>query len=179
MWDGVPQFLEDFAKGVSHKENVRIYFSPLDYVRSGPNAYDLWEKILASRTLIREAGFTPLMQYGPKLTFDVFHCMADGGSVVIGPDGKLYPCDHCQPETCFGDVFNGTTNEDARRAFCRTDLTREKCRTCTFLPICTSFAACPVQDTDCRKVRELYTVSLLKDFLDHKTIEADGEDPAC
>ena len=179
MWDGVPQFLRDMSENVAHKKNVQVYFSTLDYVRRGPNAVALWEKILNARTLIREAGFEPYMQFGPKLSFDVFHCMADGGSVVIGPDGKLYPCDHCDPDTCFGDVFRGTTNEAVRTEFCRTDRVREKCRSCTFLPSCTSFAACPVQDADCRRIRELYTVSLLKDFIDRKSIYADGEDPVC
>ncbi len=179
IWDGVPQFLEDFSEGVAHKKNVKLYFSPLDYVRSGPNAYALWEKILKARAQIQKAGFEPLMQYGPKLSFDVFHCMADGGSVVIGPDGSLYPCDHCDPKTRFGDVFRGTTDEDARIEFCRTDRIREKCRGCTFLPNCTSFAACPVQDADCRRIRELYTVSLLKDSIDNHTIAADWEDPIC
>lgn len=179
IWDGVPQFLRDLSETVTHKKNVRVYFSPLDYVRRGPDEYALMKKILDARALIREAGFETLMQFGPKLSFDVFHCMADGGSVVIGPDGKLYPCDHCDPDTCFGDVFRGTTDEAVRNEFCRTDRVREKCRGCTYLPFCTSFAACPVQDADCRRVQELYTVSLLKDFIDRKTITADGDDPIC
>ena len=179
IWDGVPQFLKDLSETVVHKKNVQVYFSPLDHVRRGPDAYALWEKILDARTLIRDAGFEPQMQLGPKLSFDVFHCMADGGSVVIGPDGKLYPCDHCDPDTCFGDVFRGTTNEAARTEFCRTDRIREQCRACPYLPCCTGFATCPVQDADCRRIRELYTVSLLKDFIDRKTITADGDDPVC
>ncbi len=179
IWDGVPQFLKDLSETVAHKKNVRVYFSPLDYVRRGPDAYALWEKILDARTLIRDAGFEPLMQFGPKLSYQVFYCMADGGSVVIGPDGKLYPCDHCLPDTCFGDVFHGTTNEAVRTAFCRTDRIREKCRACPYLPCCTGFAACPVQDADCRRVLELYTITLLKDFIDRKTITADGNDPVC
>ena len=179
IWDGVPQFLNDLSENIAHKKNVQVYFSPLDSVRRGPDAYALWEKILDARTMIRKAGFEPYMQFGPKLHFEICHCMADGGSVVIGPDGKLYPCDHCDPDTCFGDVFRGTTNEAVRTEFCRTDRVREKCRSCTFLPCCTGFAACPVQDADCRRIRELYTVSLLKDFIDRKTINADGEDPIC
>ena len=179
IWDGTPQFLKDLSEHVAHKENVRVYFSPLDYVRKGPNAYAMWEKILCARTRIREAGFEPYMQLSPKLHFETFHCMADSGNAVIGPDGKLYPCEHCLPETCFGDVFRGTTNEAARTEFCRTDRIREQCRGCTFLPCCTGFASCPVQDTDCRKIRELYTVTLLKEFIDHQTISADGETPIC
>ena len=179
VWDGVPKLLKDLSETVAHKKNVRVYFSPLHCVRRGPDAYTQWEKNLAVRTMIREAGFEPFTQFGSNLTFKVFYCMADGGSVVIGPDGKLYPCDHCDPDTCFGDVFRGTTNEAVRTEFCRTDRIREKCRTCAYLPCCTGFAACPVQDADCRRIRELCIVSALKDFIDRKTITADGDDPVC
>lgn len=179
IWDGVPQFLEDFSRGVTHKENVKLYFAPLNEVRAGADAFALWEKILGARTLIREAGFEPLIQYGPKLSFDFYHCMADAGAAVIGPDGGLFPCEHCMEEARFGDVFRGTTNESARREFCRTDRIREKCKGCTFLPCCTGFATCPVEEKDCRRIRELYTVSLLKDFIDNKAIAADGDDPIC
>ena len=177
--DGVPQFLADFAAGVAHKENVKLYFSPLDKVRMGEHALAVWKEILKTQSQIEAAGIRPLLQGGSGLKFKVRHCMADGGSVVIGPDGKLYPCDHCLPETCFGDVFNGTTDEAVRTAFCRTDVTREKCRTCTLLPNCTSFSTCPVQDTDCRIVYEMFTVDALKRFIDKKEIEADGEAPVC
>ena len=45
-------------------------------------------------------------------------------------DGSLYPCEHCPPESRFGDIWHGTTDEAARKAFCRVDQTREKCRAC-------------------------------------------------
>lgn len=176
---GIPQFLKDFAAGVAHRENVRLYFVPLDQVRTGENALSMWKKILETRSLIEEAGIRPFLQNSPSLTLSVSHCMADGGSAVIGPDGKLYPCDHCPPEACFGDVFNGTTNEAARTAFCRTDATREMCRCCPLLPNCTGFSACPVQDRECRTVREMLTIDALKRFIDKKEIEADADDAIC
>ena len=176
---GIPQFLADFAAGVAHKDNVQVYFSPLDQVRMGKNAIPMWHEIMKTRTMIEAVGLRPLIQSKKLITFRAVRCMADGGSVVIGPDGRLYPCDHCPEEACFGDVFNGTTDEAARTRFCRADTTREMCRTCPLLPCCTSFSSCPVQDADCRRSHELLTLDALKRFIDNKQIEASGDDPVC
>ncbi len=176
---GIPQFLRDLSARVAHKENVQVYFAPLDQVRTGRDALIVWQRIMDLRPLIEAAGFRSYPLFNLNKPFRVYHCMADAGSVVIGPDGRLYPCEHCIPETCFGDVFRGTTDEAKRTAFCRTDTTREKCRKCTFLPTCTNFSTCPVQDTDCSKVKELILIDALKRFIDKKEIEADADDAIC
>ena len=106
--------------------------------------------------------------------------MADSGSVVIAPDGGLYPCEHCPQESRFGDIWRGVTDAAARETFCRTDRTRDKCRACPFLPDCTSFSSCPVGDTHCREVNELMAVAALKRMVDRKESEdVDGENPIC
>ncbi len=179
MWEGISRFLKDFAANVTHKDHVYLYFTPLDYVRMGRDAYSFWKRIMEVRPMIEAAGIKPFPSFNVNRRFDIYHCMADGGSVVIGPDGELYPCEHCLPETCFGDVFRGTTNEAARKEFCRTDITREKCRKCVFLPMCTNFAACPVQDTECRKVKELIVTDALRRYIDREKDVADGEAPVC
>lgn len=176
---GIPQFLSDFKTGVAHKDNVKIYFSPLNQVRTGKNAIAMWHEIRKTRAMIEAAGFRTIEQQKSKLRFGVYHCMADGGSVVIGPDGKLYPCEHCMPETCFGNVFEGTTNQEARTDFCRMDVTRDMCRTCTFLPNCTSFSNCPVQDANCREAREMFTLDALKRLIDRREIDAETDEPTC
>ena len=86
----------------------------------------------------------------------------------------MFPCEHCPPESKFGDIFRGIADEEARSQFCRTDLVRKKCRKCAFLPECTSFSNCPIQDTHCRQVRELFAVDYLKMLLEEK--EQDQED---
>ena len=179
-WAGIPQFLEDLRSGVAHKEKVSIYFAPLNAVRMGPDDLSVWEKIRDGTHWIDEAGFRATPFLGLGMDFRVYHCMADGDSVVIAPDGGLYPCEHCPPESRYGDIWNGTTDESAKRDFCRVDRTREKCRECPFLPDCTSFAACPVEDTHCRAVREMMAVDELRRMVDQKESEAaNGEHPIC
>lgn len=181
-WQGIPQLLDDMDRFVGHKENVTVYFSPLMNVRAGENDLAMWKKITDAAPLVNKAGFRPLAHLRSFMKFRANRCMADGGCEVIGPDGSLYPCEHCPPESRFGDIFNGTTDAQARYEFCRTDRTREKCRKCVFLPDCTSFASCPWVDAHCEEAHRINALSNLKQMLDQRadqTEEPDDEDNVC
>lgn len=175
-WDGIPQFLADLKCGVAHKTNVDVYFGPLNAVRMGENDLAMWEKTRDARHLIEEAGFRAARFLGLCLDFQTAFCMADADNVVIAPDGSLYPCEHCPPESRFGDIWHGVTDEAARKAFCRVDRTREKCRKCPFLPDCTNFSACPSQDSHCRQARELLAIDALKRMVEQKESENTDEE---
>jgi len=165
-WDRVALWLEDLKTEIDDKERIAVYFCPLNQVRQSDKDLDIWSRIVEAGSMLKEAGFRtgPAFGTGPK--FRKHHCMADLNSVVISPDGSLYPCEHCPPHARFGDIWNNVTDEAARKAFCRTDMTREKCRACPYLPECTPFAACPVQDTHCRDVMALNIADYVKKLAD-------------
>ena len=154
-WPGVEMFVRDLAASIPVKDNVAIYFCPLNEARTEEHDLKIWKRIMAARSLVLQAGFRVGDSICGSGRFRVFHCMADMNSVVIGPDGSLYPCEHCPPDARFGDIWRNVTDEEVRKEFCRTDRTRGKCRKCPYLPVCTSFASCPVQDTHCREIRDL------------------------
>lgn len=166
---GVDAFLNDLNRCITHKDNVYPYLSPLNDARVGENDVSIWKQVIAFRERIRQAGFRPLLYKSLKMQFRVHYCMADSGCVVIGPDGGLYPCEHCPEESRFGNVFDGVTDAEAKKRFCRTDRVREMCRSCPFLPECTSFSSCPWHDTHCREVRMLLALDDLNRMIDKQT----------
>ena len=165
-WDGVPAFLDDLKAMIPDKTNVQIYFAPLFQARCGEDDLAIWEKVLAARPAIEDAGFRAKASLFSGPRFRVFHCMADADNVTINADGGLYACG-CLPEASrFGDVLRGVTDEDARRSFRSTDRVREKCRKCPFLPECTAFGNCPYTDTHCREVREMDDRAMLRQLVE-------------
>ena len=181
-WNSIPRLLDDLSQGIKNKEKVGIYFSPLFYVRESENDLDLWAKTIAARREIVAAGFKVKPFVGLRMKFRVRRCMADGGGPVICPDGSLYLCEHCAPESRFGDVWNGVTDENARKEFCRIDRTPDKCKTCPFLPDCTSFSSCPVKDCHCRELHEMMALEALRAMVDRqaaKENEEEEETPVC
>lgn len=177
-WANIPEFLNDMEQRVRNKRNVTIYFAPLFQARESGGDLELYQKILDARQTVISAGFRTTGTGAYAGRFRVFHCMADSGAAVIGPDGSLYPCEHCPPQARFGDIFRGVTDENARFKFCRADATREKCLTCPFLPHCTSFAACPITDAHCREVMRMLTLAALEDIIDDAGGDA-AEQPDC
>jgi radical SAM protein with 4Fe4S-binding SPASM domain len=165
-WDGTKEFLNDMKAAIPDKTNVWISFTPLFQVRRGKNDLAIWEKVFSAKSAIEAAGFHTRNSLLSDSHFRVFHCMADGGNVTINSDGSLYACGCFAESSRFGDIFNGITNESARREFCSVEKVHEKCRHCPFLPECTAFGSCPYQDTHCRKVREMDDMAMLKQLME-------------
>ena len=165
-WSRIPRFIEELKAGIRCREKVSIYFIPLYHVQASGESLRLREKIMQADPAVRKAGFRMVPFGSVGKTLRISHCMADSGGVVIGPDGGLFACEQCPPGSRFGDIWNGVTDEAARKEFCRIDLIREKCRACPFLPYCTGFGSCPVQEKYCREVHAAATLHLLKTMVE-------------
>ena len=124
------------------------------------NVYSIYEEFLKCLTDLGRKGIE-INSIGIDTWGVDFGCIA--------PDGSLYPCEHCPPEARYGDISHGVTDEAARKAFCSVGKTREKCRNCVFLPECTSFSNCPIQDTHCKVVRRMVEMVMLNGLLERKT----------
>ena len=177
----VPRFLEDLRESVRFKKNVSVYLTPLDDVCFGENDLWMWKEILAVDPLIEAAGFKTISYGGIGLVFRIYHCVSAKGSPAIGPDGSLYPCKHCLKGSRYGDIWNGVTEDRAKKAFCGSDRVPVKCRECPFLPVCVPFSSCPVKDRQCREVQHLLTEEALCRLIDRRegqTASAEGR-PGC
>lgn len=161
-WSGIPQFLEDFFRTAADKKNVSIEFSPLFDLRHSDDDVAMAKKILSARRLVEAAGLPYQPNMKNALVFRPWRCKAAAGAPVIWPDGGLYTCATIAPDGRYGDIWNGVTDEAARAKFTRMDRIREKCRACPYLPNCTTYEHCPIEDKHCQEVRGL----LLQELLD-------------
>ncbi|MBO4219890.1 MAG: radical SAM protein [Clostridia bacterium] len=166
--DDIPAFIEDMRLGVRNKEGICLYLAVLNDERMGDNDLQVWGKVLSMDPLIEAAGFRTSSHQKSGVRFRSDHCLSDQGYSVISPEGKLFACENCLPESLYGDVWNGSTEEAARKEFIRMDRVREKCCGCAFLPLCTPFSHCPEEDTHCREVTQLFLLDTLRHNLDRK-----------
>ena len=94
------------------------------------------------------------------------YCMADNmdGAVLIMPDGSFNNCEHCPEGRCFGNVFEGITDEALYKQLKQTPAVMPECRTCCFLPLCTAYRkyGCPGYAPYCRENMEIDAEAVLR-----------------
>lgn len=95
-------------------------------------------------------------------------CAANNpNAVVIDPMGRLTSCETITPNTQFwGDITNGVTDDNEKNRWIEITPIKEKCKTCHFLPSCTTFSLCPNDYYDCiERANNSYQNYLLSEFL--------------
>lgn len=173
--EGIGEFLRDLAEAVPDRSGVDVSLSLLNQVREKGQAPDMMRRIAEIRPLLKEYGFGLRDSRFTLGNLRNFHCMADLGNVVIDAEGGLFACEHCVEESRIGDLREGTSDRERQAAFCGTRLIQLACRDCPFLPACTPFASCPVQDTRCRETKEFLLREQIRDYLARGR---SGEEPA-
>ena len=162
----ISEFIHEMDREFPERKNVSAYFIPLNHVRAGENAWAIWQKCNEAKCSLATLGF-PIKEDSFVSTLRVNCCIADDatGSVVIGPDGNLYKCECCEEGTAFGNVREGVTNQEILSQYTVYGKTREKCRTCVFLPECTSFSKCPIKDSACKSIRDEIQRRMMKQMI--------------
>lgn len=174
----IPSVLHDLAAGIKNRDAVSVSIAPLYGVRNSGDDISIWKKVAELNPLIEEAGFRVTNIANLDRSFRVYRCMGDdpSGNVLIMPDGRLSTCQQYPEESIFGNIWDGVTDPDKLRRFTASDQTREKCRSCVFLPDCTSFANCPVQDFHCKEMR-MMKAELMIESMYKKALESEAPDP--
>ena len=155
---GIPEFAADLDKRFTDKNAFSIYMALL---------YSERDKSELSDTLkLENEAVKYFEQYGIRnsnynisnnIKTHLNYCMADNldKCVVIGPDGKFYPCEHLDESKSWGNVFEGVTNQKILDELHKKFDADEKCKKCVLLPHCTSFYrfGCPMWNENCLKFK--------------------------
>lgn len=178
-WERIPLFIEDLKARIDNRDKVTLYFSPLYSLRASEDGITMVKQINLADEMVRKAGFKKPVTIGVGRALRYSYCLATGGGVVIHPDGGLYVCEQLPEKSKIGDVWNGVTNEEAKREFSRMDRVCGKCRACAYLPYCTGFASCPVYDANCREAHEIATIGALQNLVRYQETAIGESMPDC
>ena len=164
--DEVYDFIEELKNALPDRSKIGVDIAPLYGVQADEKGIEVWKKCFAAWDRLKNDGFG-IAAGLDATTLRIHRCMADNtyGSIVITPDGLLYNCEHCLPDTSFGNVKDGITDRAYIKGFEKVEKTREMCRGCVFLPECTTFSRCPVVNASCRYSMEQRLLHTLKEAI--------------
>lgn len=146
-FDDLSILVKELGRRFSRRRNIYMYASPLyeglgkDYTYMPEEAKkEFYRKYAEIDQMIHESG----ADHGrgvPKVR--AFHCMADNRkSIVVTPDGKLTPCEHCVDSEYVGDVEIG--GRIPEKWFEPKEEIPE-CSTCFFYPQCSRLKMCEAE----------------------------------
>ena len=175
--DGVPEMAEDLKSFVPDPSLVTFDLTPLFDIHAFKDDSAIWEKSFEIMEKLSTMGFKAATHYSVKRA-KVFFCMADSPykSIVIAPDGKLYPCEDISNIGSLGDVFEGVTNRELVNNLQKVEKAREQCRGCFLLPECTTFSRCTNRSASCRYYMRKRFERALANRLDSLTGENDDNE---
>lgn len=174
--DQVPLVMADLAEAVKAKEKVSVYLAPLYELRMSERCLELWRQAEALTHYISDAGFRVQEMLGLDTRLCAFRCMASNpaANMMILPDGGLSCCQH-QLNGQLGSVTEGVTDRALLRKYQNPGPVKAECRDCPFLPDCTAFSLCPVNDRDCREVHRMKAMPRLREMI-RRDLEKRGEE---
>lgn len=146
-FDDLSALVKELGSRFSSRRNIYMYASPLyeglgkDYTyMSEESKKEFYRKYAEIDQMIHESG----ADHGrgvPKVR--AFHCMADNRkSIVVTPDGKLTPCEHCVDSEFVGDVESGGYIPEK---WFEPKEEIPECATCFFYPQCSRLKMCEAE----------------------------------
>lgn len=174
---GVTSMVDDLKNFIPNPDLVSFDLAPLFDLQSGEGGKHIWQRSFEVADEIAARGFNIASHYSVSKT-KYHYCMADSASsVVIAPDGKLYPCEHVQAVESLGDIWTGVTNTAYQKQLNSFEPVSEKCKGCFSLPECTTFSKCPNIRLDCRYASRKRMERALNRFIRHQSeVLAQSED---
>lgn len=175
--DGIPQMAEDLKNFIPNPELVSFGLTPLFDIHEVKDDLAVWQRSFEISEQLEAMGFKTSANYSIGKT-KVFFCMADSPhrSVVIAPDGKLYPCEDISNIGSIGDIFEGVTNRELVNSLQKPEKAREQCRGCFSLPDCTTFSRCKNRSASCRYYTRKRLEKALAKRLDSMNDENDDKE---
>ena len=149
--DSLTRFVDDMAASFAGRENLCLYFALLHQERAGEKSVELLKKCQQAQLYARQAGLA-FDGGGRVQRLKINKCTKDRPyrAVIIGADGQLYNCEHCEAGTAFGNVRDGVLKPEQLEKLDAPEPVADKCRDCLLLPCCTPFSGCPNRTASCR-----------------------------
>ena len=185
--DGFAQMFEDLDSFLPNKDRVNISLSPLYGTRKDGSDLEVVKKFEKLFNFVDNTDYFLSLKY-PARRLRLHYCMADSPdtSVVVDPEGKLYPCENVKERpTTLGTIWDGVTNTEYANELRKVEKVKDKCKGCPWLPDCTSFSRCPHEEVNCERYMRQRMEYTLKKIIDNGAFDAPqagetaGEDEDC
>lgn len=148
--NGIKEFIDDIYNKLGNPKNLAIYFGMLIQMLELRSSVEVYSKVHDLMRYLDEKGmphkFTPSCHQQKS-----YFCMADSRqSIIINPNGSLQRCETVSVSPIIGNI-EGEKLPSLPESSPFT--APEKCRTCCFLPHCTTFRKenCPATSKYCNE----------------------------
>lgn len=169
-------FLREIKSEFCDMDNITLYLAPLFQEQQGTRCIELYKEIFRLTDLQKELDIPrKVKEYGKSDRLRLNFCMADSmdKSIVITPDGIFNNCEHLPETQTWGNIFEGVTDKKRFEELSRQPEIDDKCRKCTFLPVCTPYykTGCPSWFDKCYEYNCLKTERFLHNLLKGENTE--------
>ena len=138
--------VDELKRRYKDKRNLHIYADLIDDERFTEDLFRQDNNLIQWSKLSER-----LMEYDDHTlnnSWPLHRCMADNDNThTIGPDGKLYKCEHIHENESYGNIYDGITSTALFDKY-KERYINEKCKLCPLNPVCIWLINCE-NDREC------------------------------